>query len=134
MICPGREVITTTRSARYTASSIWCVTNMHRLAIRAPDAQQLRLHELARLRVERGERLVHEQDVRVDGQRAREVGALAHATRQLVRKVLFEPGQADQPNELVRPLHAPRACALPWTSSPKMMLSSTVRHGNSASC
>src|SRR5215217_2983561 len=42
----------------------------HRLAGLVPDLQQLLLHELARLRVERGERLVHEQDLGVRGERA----------------------------------------------------------------
>src|SRR4051794_39247448 len=53
----------------------------HRLAGLAPDLEQLLLHELARLGVERGERLVHEQDLRVGGQRAGEVTALLHAAR-----------------------------------------------------
>src|SRR5687768_13581888 len=52
----------------------------HRLTRRVPDSQELGLHELSRLRVERGERLVHEEDRRIDGERSREVRALLHAT------------------------------------------------------
>ena len=56
-----------------------------RLARPLPDRQQLLLHELARLGVERGERLVHQQHGRIDGQRARDAHALPHAARELVR-------------------------------------------------
>src|SRR4051812_9117762 len=57
----------------------------HRLAGLVPDLEQLLLHELARLRVERGKRLVHQQDLGVGGERAGQVAALLHAARKLVR-------------------------------------------------
>src|SRR5262249_32167217 len=50
-----------------------------------PDAQQLELHKAPRLRVERGERLVHQENLGLDGERAREVDALLHAAGELVR-------------------------------------------------
>src|ERR1700730_15672648 len=53
----------------------------HRLAGLVPDLEQLLLHELARLGIERGERLVHEQDLGVGGERAGQVTALLHAAR-----------------------------------------------------
>ena len=43
-----------------------------------PDAQQLGLHEPAGLRVQRAEWLVHQQDFRVEGEGARNCGALTH--------------------------------------------------------
>src|SRR5262245_44576419 len=41
-----------------------------------PDAQQLIAHRLARLRIERAEGFVKQQNVRIDGQRARDADAL----------------------------------------------------------
>jgi hypothetical protein len=38
----------------------------HRLAAFAPDRQQLGLHDLARLRVKRGKRVIEEEYTRVD--------------------------------------------------------------------
>ncbi len=57
--------------------------------------EQLGLHHLARLCVQRGEGLVHQQDGRVDGQRAGEVRPLLHAAGELVRVVLLEAAQPD---------------------------------------
>src|SRR5581483_7155356 len=48
----------------------------HRLARGVPHLEQLLLHELARLGVERRERLVHQEDLGVRGQRPRQVRAL----------------------------------------------------------
>ena len=93
---PGRRPKTRTRSERKTASSIWCVMNRTVDARGRPNAQQFRLHDLARLRVERGERFVHQQDVRVHGQRARQVNALTHAARKLPRVVLLEALEPDE--------------------------------------
>src|ERR1051326_6837330 len=61
-----------------------------------PDAAELHLHELARLRVESAERLVHEQDLRLQRQRSSKSNTLLHATRQLVRVAVLE---ALEPNE-----------------------------------
>src|SRR5262249_61973783 len=65
---------------------------------------QLRLHDLAGLRVERRERFVHQQDLRIDGQRAGEVDALTHAARELARMVMLESLKADELQELHRAL------------------------------
>src|SRR5687767_4355066 len=68
----------------------------HGLARRVPDAQELGLHELAGLCVKRGKGLVHEEDLRIDGERSREVRALLHAAGELVRVTVLEPGQTDE--------------------------------------
>ena len=63
-IRPGRGDITTTRSDRRTASGIECVMNT--TVLRAPArALEVEPHLLARERVERPERLVHEEQRRV---------------------------------------------------------------------
>src|ERR1700693_4546893 len=49
------------------------------------DIEELRLHGLACLRVERSEGLVHQQDLRIDGKRTRNSHALLHAAGKLVR-------------------------------------------------
>src|SRR5215471_2378608 len=60
------------------------------LLVLLPDAEQLVAHRLAGLRVERAERLVEEQDLRVDGERPRDADALPHAARQLTGPVVLE--------------------------------------------
>src|SRR5581483_11160424 len=71
----------------------------HGLARVDPDAQQLVLHDLARLRVERAERLVEQQDRWIAGERARDGDALLHAAGELTRKAILEALEADQRNE-----------------------------------
>ena len=70
-----------------------------------PDAQQLELQDLARLGVDRREWLVHQQDARLDRERAREAAALLHAARHLIGIGMLEPAQAHQVHEGG---HAPR--------------------------
>ena len=68
-----------------------------------PQLEQQVAHVGAGDLVERGERLVHQQDRRAEGERAHERDALLHAARQLVRVRLLEPGEADrveQPGDL----------------------------------
>src|SRR6267378_2202204 len=77
----------------------------HRVARLRPELEQLVLHEVARLHVERAERLVHQQHARPVDQRGGERDALAHAARELVRVVALEAGQPDAP----QPLEGPRA-------------------------
>ena len=60
------------------------------------------------LRVERRQRLVEEQDPRLDRERSGERDSLLHAARQLVRIPLPRMSEADQLEQL-----APRACAGP---------------------
>ena len=73
----------------------------HGLARLAPDLQQLGLHELAGLRVERGERFVHQQHLRIGRQRPREIDALLHAAREFGRIMPLETGEADQLDEVL---------------------------------
>ena len=65
------------------------------LALRLPQVEQLVLHQLARLDVERRERLVHQHEVGVEDERLRERDALLHAARQLVRIAVLEAGEPD---------------------------------------
>src|SRR5712671_4187610 len=60
-----------------------------------PEAEELLLHLAAGESVERGERLVHEQDVRFDRHGARDRDPLLHAARKLVRERVRELGEAD---------------------------------------
>ena len=57
----------------------------HRLAHLLVQAQELELEAVARDRVERAERLVHQHQRRVDGERAGEADALSLAARELGR-------------------------------------------------
>ena len=64
--------------------------------ILSPNAQQLLLQDDARLRVERGKRLVHQQHIGLVRDQARERDALPHAARKLMRILVLRPRQADQ--------------------------------------
>ena len=75
-----------------------------------PQVEQLVLHELAGLHVERAERLVHQQDRRLVDQRLGQRDALAHAAGELVGVVVLEAGQADPLDPVAGPVVAPR----PW--------------------
>ena len=68
----------------------------HGLAGLLPDAHQFGLQDGAVLRIERGERLVHQQHGRIGDESARDGAALAHAAGELVRKVVAEFCQPDQ--------------------------------------
>src|SRR5262245_16189455 len=70
------------------------------------DLQQFPLQEFARLRVERRERLVEQQELRLDRESARDIDALAHAAGELVRIVLGKAAQPDQIDQRARPLPA----------------------------
>src|SRR5687767_15997860 len=48
-----------------------------------PDVLQFQLKDIARLSVERGEGLVHEEHLRLDGEGASKLDALLHATGEL---------------------------------------------------
>ena len=73
----------------------------HRRAARFPEAQHLVLHAHAREGVERAERLVEQQHLRVIDQRAGERDALGHAAGEMVRVGVGEGFQADEAHELV---------------------------------
>ncbi len=59
------------------------------------QAQQILLELAPGLLVDRGERLVHQQDLGVDRERAGEPDPLAHAAGQLVRDSCARTGEAD---------------------------------------
>src|SRR5207302_10352308 len=101
-----------------------------RLGRLAPDALQLEVHGLARHRVERAERLVHQQQRGVVDQRAGQRHALPHASRQLVRILVLESGEADQRQELARASTIRRPVESKHNDG-SITLSSTVRHGSS---
>ena len=102
---PGRAESTTTRSERNTASAIECVTN--RLVLRSG---QMRSSSPCRRRVylvERPERLVHQQDLRVDRQRPSETRRAAACRPTARRAAVLEPVELEVLEELVRALAPP---------------------------
>ena len=67
----------------------------HRFLGGLPYPQQLLVKEHLVLLVERGKRLVHEQDFRIVGEGADDRNALAHSARQLVRIEIAKPPEAN---------------------------------------
>ena len=65
------------------------------LAALLPDAQQLQVHALAGQRVERPERLVHQDQAGIVDQRPGDGGALLHAAGEFVGIFLLVAGQPD---------------------------------------
>src|SRR5215468_3496430 len=53
-------------------------------------------------RVERGERFVHQHDLRLDRERPRNPDPLLHAARELRRPLVLGPGESDEINEPLR--------------------------------
>ena len=70
------------------------------------DLQHLVAEQEPRLLVERGERLVHQQDLRLGGERAGERDALAHAAGQFAGIAVLETVEPDQRDEMPRALGA----------------------------
>src|SRR5215470_11506632 len=66
-----------------------------RLAQRLPERQQIVVEAKARDLVERGERLVYQQELRLGDERARDRGAHLHPARELARVALREVGKTD---------------------------------------
>ena len=97
---PGRNDSKATRSARNTASLIECVTSRIVFDSLKPDALQLDVHHVAGDRIERAERLVHQEGVRVIAKRARNRGALTHASRKLAGAPFLETLDADEGTEI----------------------------------
>src|SRR5262249_13035230 len=71
----------------------------HGLGRATPDAEKLVLHQAAGLRIKCAERLVHEQDRWIEGERARDRSALLHAARELRRVAVLEALEAHQLDE-----------------------------------
>ena len=105
----------------------------HRLAVGAPQIEQQIAHDLPRLRVERAERLVHQQDLRIADQHLREADALALPAGEHVRIAVAERAEPDAREPILRARHAPRRAATPAVSSPIATFSIAVFQGNSAS-
>ena len=78
------------------ASEIMWVTKITVFLVCAPDAQELELHEVPGLGVQRGERLIHQQDARIHRQSAGQVDSLLHPAGKLVGIVVFEAGETYQ--------------------------------------
>ena len=66
------------------------------------ELEELVLKLAADQRVERRERLVHQQDLGVGGHGARQSDALAHAAGELVRVAVVPAGEVDEGELLVR--------------------------------
>ena len=123
------------RSHISTASSMLWVTiriDLDGDALLLPEVEQVGAQRLGGQHVERGERLVHQQDFRLHDERAREADALAHAAGKLLGIGAFEAVEADRVDRLQRALaglaRRRRRCA----RGPISTLSSTVSQGNSA--
>ncbi len=74
------------------------------LLVLVPDTLQVEVQLVAGQRVERAERLVHEQQPRIVNERAADGDPLAHAAGEFERVLVLAPGQADQVQELARTL------------------------------
>ena len=101
LIRPGRADITATRSARHRFLDVVRDKN-HGLRRPLPDVQKLRLHQAAGLRIKRAERLVHQQDLRIEGEGAGDRGPLLHPAGQLRRIAVLEAGEPDHVDEGLR--------------------------------
>ena len=96
----------------------------------APDGLQVDVEPLAGQRVERAERLVEEQDRRLEHDGPGDRGPLAHPAGQLVRPVGVDVG-AGRPGRSVSRARASRWTRVqPASSSGKATLSSVERHGS----
>jgi hypothetical protein len=70
------------------------------LAVVLPDLQELLLQNEPGLGIERAERLIEQQDLRIGDEGAGDAHALSHADGQLVRPVMEESLQADLDDEV----------------------------------
>ena len=118
------------------ASSMSWVTNTTVLRTRSCSREELVLQPRAVDRVDRAERLVHQHQRRVGGQRARHADPLALPARELGRiagpdLVRIQPDQrrAARPRALRCAACPTRAASAPWRCCP-----STVRCGNRPIC
>jgi hypothetical protein len=85
-----------------------------RFAGGSPEIEELVLHQVAGLDVQRGEGLVHEEDGRIDDERLRELRALAHAAGELVRVVVDEGCEADPGDPFVDAICVAAAAETEW--------------------
>src|SRR5215831_10873950 len=116
MMRPGRALITSTRSARKTASQIVGDENDGRPA-RQPDVLQGNPKFLAREHVERRERLVEHEKGGIVDQGTAQRRALLHSAGELPGKAVFESLQPDQGQQVV----CLRYIGRPVASQPRAM-------------
>ena len=112
-----------------------CVTitmRMDRHVGRMPDIEQFFAQRDRGQSVERGKRLVHQQHLGLDRERAREADALLHPARQLARIGFFEAVEADLIDIDAGAFFALGSGDSPRASRPISTLALTVSHGSSA--
>ena len=107
---PGRLESSTTRSPSRTASRTLWVTKTTVRSVSRHRALELVVQHVSGHRVERAERLVHQEDVDLLRERTRERDALAHAARELVRSLGREASEVHELEQLVRRRCAARPC------------------------
>ena len=106
-----------------------------RLVQPALQLEQLVLQAQAHDRIDRAERLVHQQHRRIGGERTGDADALLLTARQLGRVARRELGlEADEIHQLLDPLVRTRALSQPSSSGTVAMLRAIVRCGNSPTC
>ena len=105
---PGRGVMTMMRSASSTASGMEWVMNSTVFGRSDQMRSKLEAHLVARQRVERRERLVHQQNIRIEQQGPRNRDALLHAAGQFVDALAGKIRQADQGQQFARARLCPR--------------------------
>ena len=127
MMRPGLGLITTILDDRNTASGIECVTNTTVFFVRRPQLQQLLVQLVAHDFIERPERLIHQQQLRINRQRPRNGNPLLHAARQLPGKFLLKAAEIHQFQIALHPLGRHPPCPMISSGSPTFF--STVRHG-----
>ena len=98
------------------------------------EIEKLVLELVADQRIERRERLVHEQDVGVGGEGARQADALLHAAGKLVRVLVGPFARGPTSASFSSTIRSRSATATPRSSRPKPTFSRTVRQGSSANC
>ena len=101
-----------------------------RLLQRLLDPQHRVAEQQSRLLVERGERLVHQQDPRLGGERAGDRDALPHAARQLGRAGAARNPASPTSDTKCAARSIRSVFATPAISSGNATFSITVRHGN----
>src|SRR5205807_5998851 len=67
-----------------------------------PDVQEFGLHEYSRLCIECAEWFVHQKNIRIEGERTGDRGALLHAAGQLRRIAVFEALQSHEIDKRLR--------------------------------
>ena len=71
-----------------------------------PDVEDQFLHLLAGQRVERAQRLIHQEHVGIGGERPRDADSLTHAARKLPDAPVLDALEVNEPEHLSRPIMA----------------------------